>query len=105
LAATGATPALQEAYEIARDCAADGLRAELAAELDRRGAAVRPGTSAALAGIERRIVSMLLEGAGFRDIAQRMLVTPTLVRRTVEALCARMGVRSHEELRTVTAVL
>ncbi|WP_064741967.1 BTAD domain-containing putative transcriptional regulator [Hamadaea tsunoensis] len=83
-------PLLEQAYALAQRCGAAGLARDVAAEFERRGAAVPPveGT-AALTAVERRMLAMAAEGAGAREIAQALFITPRLVQTMLAAVRQR----------------
>jgi DNA-binding SARP family transcriptional activator/DNA-binding CsgD family transcriptional regulator len=113
LLARGDTPddeartALRRALDLAEQCAAEGLRAEVAAVLRGLGVEVppEPHVRFTLTAAERRIAAMAADGLLPGEIAQALFVTSHTVQATVTSLGHRLGVSSPHELRSVLADL
>ena len=94
-----AIPHLEQALELAWECGARGMRAEIAAELAERGASVpsQPEITT-LTTTERKMASMASKGQDARAIAQALFVTPRSVEVTLGELRVRLGLKSDVEL-------
>lgn len=98
---------LQRALDLAGQCAARGLRSEVAALLQPLGvvAPTEPDPRFALTAAERRIAAMAADGLAPSEIAQALFVTRHTVQATVAAVSERLGVSSPDELRPALAQL
>ncbi|MGZ4499451.1 MAG: LuxR C-terminal-related transcriptional regulator, partial [Nocardioidaceae bacterium] len=96
---------LRAALELAECCAADRLRAEVAAMLAGLGIDVpaEPSAGTALTAAERRIGAMAADGATHAEIAQALFVTTSTVSVVVESVAARLGAQTLDELRAALA--
>ena len=92
---------LREALAVAARCGADGLAAEIRAELGAAGA--RPRTEAlsgpdSLTPSERRVAALAADGRTNRDIAQELFVTPKTVEVHLSAAYRKLGIASRRGL-------
>jgi DNA-binding NarL/FixJ family response regulator len=92
---------LREALALAGACGADGLAAEVRAELQASG--VRPRREAlsgpaALTASERRVAERAADGQSNREIAQALYVTPKTVEVHLTNAYRKLGIRSRREL-------
>jgi DNA-binding CsgD family transcriptional regulator len=87
---------LQRALDLAGQCAARGLRSEVADILQSLGvtAPVEVDPRYELTAAERRIVAMAAEGLAPSEIAQALFVTSHTVQATVASVSQRLGVSS-----------
>jgi DNA-binding CsgD family transcriptional regulator len=104
---TEARAPLREALAIAAACGAQGLVAEVRAELGAAG--VRPRNDAltgpdALTPSERRIAELAAGGLTNRDIAQQLFVTPKTVEVHLSAVYRKLGITSRRRLPDAMAV-
>ena len=85
---------LQRALDLAGQCAARGLRSEVADLLRSLGvvAPVEVDPRYELTAAERRIVAMAAEGLAPSEIAQALFVTSHTVQATVASVSQRLGV-------------
>jgi DNA-binding NarL/FixJ family response regulator len=90
---------LEQALELAWECGARGMRADIAVELTQRGATVpsQPEITS-LTTTERQMAAMASEGQDTRAIAQALFVTPRSVELTLIELRGRLGLTSDVEL-------
>jgi DNA-binding NarL/FixJ family response regulator len=98
---TEARAALRQAAEQAAGCGAEGLRADVHAEL--RAAGARPRGTAlsgvgALTPSERRVAALAADGAANRDIAQALFVTPKTVELHLSNSYRKLGIASRRDL-------
>ncbi|MEV6930586.1 BTAD domain-containing putative transcriptional regulator [Dactylosporangium sp. NPDC051485] len=77
---------LREALELAEECGALGLRADVAAALSTRGEDVPAEPPVQLTTGERRMLALAEGGADEREIAQQLFLTPGTVRDTLAAI-------------------
>jgi DNA-binding CsgD family transcriptional regulator len=98
---------LRRAFDLAEQCAAEGLRAEVATLLTGLGVQVsaEPDARYTLTAAERRIAEMTAEGAAPGEIAQALFVTRHTVLETLASVQRRLGVSSPEQLRSALAAL
>lgn len=103
---TEARRPLRRALDLATSCAASPLAEHLRTELLAAGA--RPRT-AALSGVasltasERRVADLAAAGAGNREIAQELYVTPKTVEVHLSSAYRKLGIRSRRELASALA--
>jgi DNA-binding NarL/FixJ family response regulator len=90
---------LEQALELAGECGARGMRAEIAAHLTALGATVpsQPEVTT-LTTAERKMAVLASEGQDVRAIAQALFVTPRTVQVTLGELRLRLGLASDSEL-------
>ncbi|MDX6301979.1 MAG: hypothetical protein QOF53_3193 [Nocardioidaceae bacterium] len=98
---------LRRALDLAEQCAAEGLRAEVAGLLADLGVQVsaEPDARYTLTAAERRIAEMSADGAAPGEVAQALFVTRHTVLETLASVQRRLGVSSPEELRSALAAL
>lgn len=98
---------LRAALEDARHCGAPGRYREAAALLRADGVDVPAEvTEPVLVTFgERRMVELVSRGAGHREVAQAMFLTPHLVEQALLSLQQRLAVTSDEELAAAIAAL
>jgi DNA-binding CsgD family transcriptional regulator len=91
---------LQEAFELAEQCRAFGLRRDLVDDLARGGVAVpaEPRLAQQFTTTEQRIVRMAVDGLGNREIAQALFMTPRTVELTLTSVCERLGAATIAEV-------
>ncbi|MGY1773784.1 BTAD domain-containing putative transcriptional regulator [Blastococcus sp. SYSU D00813] len=96
-----AAPLLRSALELAEDCGALALRAEVAGTLAAAGLAVPPPRPATrrLTATERRVAVMAAEGADARRIAAALFLTPRTVEVTLAGVRAALGAATDADLR------
>ena len=96
-----AAPLLRSALELAEDCGAGALRAEVAGTLAAAGLAVPPPRPATrrLTATERRVAAMAAEGADARRIAAALFLTPRTVEVTLAGVRAALGADTDADLR------
>ncbi|MGY1743330.1 MULTISPECIES: BTAD domain-containing putative transcriptional regulator [unclassified Blastococcus] len=96
-----AAPLLRSALELAEDCGAEGVRAQVAATLTAAGLAVPPPRPATrrLTATERRVAAMAAEGADARQIAASLFLTPRTVEVTLAGVRAALGAATDADLR------
>ncbi|MGZ6804225.1 MAG: hypothetical protein ACXVFU_14365, partial [Nocardioidaceae bacterium] len=102
-----AREALLEAVALADTCAADGLRRDAVAVLERAGVAVPslPPERVRLTAAETRIATMAVDGLPQTEIAQALFITCSTVQTIVESVSARLGAGTLDELRSALARL
>ena len=90
---------LEHALQLAWECGARGMRADIAAELTALGATVpiQPEITT-LTSAERKMAMLASEGQDVRLIAQALFVTPRTVEVTLDELRVRLGLTSDTEL-------
>ena len=90
---------MREVGRALRAVVAGGLGAGGMGEaLARFGLGKRPGALAGLSGRQEAILSMMCEGLSYREIARRLFVSPSLVRKEVRHLLDLARVRNRVEL-------
>jgi DNA-binding CsgD family transcriptional regulator len=92
---------LRRALELADRCGADGLAAEIRAEIYATGA--RPRTAAlqgaeALTASERRVADLAADGRSNKEIAQTLYVTPKTVEVHLSSAYRKLSIRSRQQL-------
>jgi DNA-binding NarL/FixJ family response regulator len=99
-----ALPHLMAALELAYECGARGMRADIEAQLLAAGAEVpaQPDITT-MTTTERKMATMAAAGDGVRDIAQALFVTPRTVEVTLDGVRTRLGLASDLELASVLA--
>jgi DNA-binding CsgD family transcriptional regulator len=92
---------LRRALDLAEQCSAAGLRAEVVALLRDAGVAVpdEPHARFTLTSTDRRIASMAADGVAHDDIAQALFVTSHTVQATLASVRERLGATTLDELR------
>jgi DNA-binding CsgD family transcriptional regulator len=97
---------LRRALELAVACGArpveEHARSELYAAGGRPRAATLTGVGS-LTASERRVADLAVEGAGNRDIAQALFVTPKTVEAHLSSVYRKLGIRSRHELSAALA--
>jgi DNA-binding NarL/FixJ family response regulator len=89
---------LCQALELADQCAATGLRRAAASALAAAGVGVptEPTGAVTLTSTERRMVSMVVQGADVKAIAQALFLTPGTVETTLASVRDRVGDDLHQ---------
>ena len=92
---------LRRALELADRCGAEGLAAEIRAEIYATGA--RPRTAAlqgaeSLTASERRVADLAAEGRSNKEIAQTLYVTPKTVEVHLSSAYRKLSIRSRQQL-------
>lgn len=98
---TEAREHLRRALELASACGADGLAANVRAELHSAGARPRRdalGGVQSLTPSERRVVDLAAAGRSNREIAQELYVTPKTVEVHLSNAYRKLRIRSRREL-------
>jgi DNA-binding CsgD family transcriptional regulator len=98
---TEAREPLRRALELADRCGADGLAAEVRAEIYATGA--RPRTTAlqgaeSLTASERRVADLAADGRSNKEIAQTLYVTPKTVEVHLSSAYRKLSIRSRQQL-------
>ncbi len=98
---TEAREPLRRALELADRCGADGLAAEVRAEIYATGA--RPRTTAlqgaaSLTVSERRVADLAADGHSNKEIAQTLYVTPKTVEVHLSSAYRKLSIRSRQQL-------
>jgi DNA-binding CsgD family transcriptional regulator len=92
---------LRRALELAVACGAAPIEEHARSELYAAGGRPR---APALTGVgsltasERRVAALAAEGAGNRDIAQALFITPKTVEAHLSSVYRKLGIRSRHEL-------
>ncbi len=103
---TEAREHLRRALELASACGADGLAANVRAELHSAGARPRRdalGGVQSLTPSERRVVDLAAAGRSNREIAQELYVTPKTVEVHLSNAYRKLDIRSRTELARLVA--
>ena len=100
-APTEAREPLRRALELADRCGADGLTAEIRAEIYATGArprsAARQGAES-LTASERRVADLAADGRSNKEIAQALYVTPKTVEVHLSNAYRKLSIRSRQQL-------
>ena len=96
---------LRSALAGALDCGSPGLYRETATLLHAAGVDVpaEAGDAVVVTSTERRMLELTADGAGPREIAQALFLTPHLVERTLAELRERLGAGTDAELAEAVA--
>jgi DNA-binding CsgD family transcriptional regulator len=97
---------LRRALELAVACGARPVEKHARSELYAAGGRPLPATLTGVGSLtasERRVAGLAVEGAGNRDIAQALFVTPKTVEAHLSSVYRKLGIRSRHELAAALA--
>lgn len=97
---------LRRAVELAQACGAEPIEIHARAELSAAGGRPRVATLTGVGSLtasELRVATCAAEGAGNREVAQALFVTPKTVETHLSSVYRKLGIRSRHELAAVLA--